>query len=147
MCHLTPDTWHITPDFWHLSHMTFDMWHVTNRRLWTLSRSDEPVTKPPIDDHITKLPVSICPGFPSHCSNRLAKKDKRILFLGNSYTYYNDLPGKIRDWVLVLVLVLVLVQILSVVLFSTPLPGQVRQVAAAAGYKAEVGSNSKGEKL
>jgi len=53
-------------------------------------------------------------GFPTECRDKLDNRDKRILFLGNSYTYYNDLPS------------------------------QVAAVAAAAGYKADVSSNSHG---
>merc|ERR1712106_117195 len=36
-------------------------------------------------------------GFPDSCAPQLAKTDKNILFLGNSYTYYNDLPGMVKS--------------------------------------------------
>eukprot|EP00090_Calanus_glacialis_P001381 TRINITY_DN10982_c0_g1_i5.p1 TRINITY_DN10982_c0_g1~~TRINITY_DN10982_c0_g1_i5.p1 ORF type:complete len:587 (-),score=157.01 TRINITY_DN10982_c0_g1_i5:46-1806(-) len=36
-------------------------------------------------------------GFPESCAEQLSKSHKNILFLGNSYTYYNDLPGMVRD--------------------------------------------------
>ena len=32
-------------------------------------------------------------GFPAHCSAQLAAAHKNILFLGNSYTTTNNLPG------------------------------------------------------
>ena len=34
-------------------------------------------------------------GFPTECRDKLDNRDKRILFLGNSYTYYNDLPSQV----------------------------------------------------
>jgi len=36
-------------------------------------------------------------GFPASCTARLARQDKRILFLGNSYTYGNDLPAMVGN--------------------------------------------------
>merc|ERR1719427_2609811 len=36
-------------------------------------------------------------GFPDSCAARHASTSKNILFLGNSYTYGNDLPGKVRS--------------------------------------------------
>jgi len=36
-------------------------------------------------------------GFPDSCAPQLAKTHKNILFLGNSYTYFNDLPGMVRS--------------------------------------------------
>ena len=36
-------------------------------------------------------------GFPAHCSAQLAAAHKNILFLGNSYTYGNDLPGMVKN--------------------------------------------------
>merc|ERR1711970_25379 len=36
-------------------------------------------------------------GFPDTCAPQLAKTNKNILFLGNSYTYFNDLPGMVRS--------------------------------------------------
>jgi len=34
-------------------------------------------------------------GFPDFCTSQLANTTKNILFLGNSYTYFNDLPGMV----------------------------------------------------
>ena len=36
-------------------------------------------------------------GFPESCAAQHAKTNKNILFLGNSYTYFNDLPGMVRS--------------------------------------------------
>merc|ERR1711915_776381 len=36
-------------------------------------------------------------GFPPECEAQHAKTHKNILFLGNSYTYFNDLPGMVRS--------------------------------------------------
>ena len=36
-------------------------------------------------------------GFPESCASQLVKTNKNILFLGNSYTYFNDLPGMVRS--------------------------------------------------
>jgi hypothetical protein len=36
-------------------------------------------------------------GFPESCAAQLAKTNKNILFLGNSYTYFNDLPGMVKS--------------------------------------------------
>merc|ERR1712227_1184764 len=36
-------------------------------------------------------------GYPDQCAERLARSNKNILFLGNSYTYGNDLPGMVRN--------------------------------------------------
>merc|ERR1711945_89478 len=36
-------------------------------------------------------------GYPDQCAERLARPNKNILFLGNSYTYGNDLPGMVRN--------------------------------------------------
>jgi len=36
-------------------------------------------------------------GFPDTCTPQLAKTHKNILFLGNSYTYFNDLPGMVSS--------------------------------------------------
>ena len=36
-------------------------------------------------------------GYPDSCAERLARDNKNILFLGNSYTYGNDLPGMVRS--------------------------------------------------
>jgi len=36
-------------------------------------------------------------GFPHFCSSQLAKTHKNILFLGNSYTYYNNLPSMVQS--------------------------------------------------
>jgi len=35
--------------------------------------------------------------FPDQCAERLARSHKNILFLGNSYTYGNDLPGMVKN--------------------------------------------------
>merc|ERR1719150_26319 len=35
--------------------------------------------------------------FPTECEDRLARTHKNILFLGNSYTYGNDLPGMVKN--------------------------------------------------
>ena len=35
--------------------------------------------------------------FPDECQERLARAHKNILFLGNSYTYGNDLPGMVKN--------------------------------------------------
>ena len=37
------------------------------------------------------------PGYPSYCKVVHNNPNKNILFLGNSYTYYNDLPGILRN--------------------------------------------------
>merc|ERR1719250_310481 len=34
-------------------------------------------------------------GFPDFCTSLLANTTKNILFFGNSYTYFNDLPGMV----------------------------------------------------
>jgi len=36
-------------------------------------------------------------GYPDSCADRLARSNKNILFIGNSYTYGNDLPGMVRN--------------------------------------------------
>merc|ERR1712168_891379 len=36
-------------------------------------------------------------GYPDSCSDRLARSHKNILFLGNSFTYYHDLPGMVSS--------------------------------------------------
>jgi len=36
-------------------------------------------------------------GYPPYCADQLDKTNKNILFLGNSYTYFNDLPGMVRS--------------------------------------------------
>jgi len=36
-------------------------------------------------------------GYPDSCSDRLARSHKNILFLGNSFTYYHDLPGMVAS--------------------------------------------------
>merc|ERR1711936_39488 len=36
-------------------------------------------------------------GFPDSCAEQHAKTHKNILFLGNSFTYFNDLPGMVRS--------------------------------------------------
>jgi len=39
----------------------------------------------------------VFPGYPEQCKERHNNPNKNILFLGNSYTYYNDLPGMLRN--------------------------------------------------
>ena len=36
-------------------------------------------------------------GYPAHCAAEHAKDHKNILFIGNSYTYGNDLPGMVKN--------------------------------------------------
>merc|ERR1712013_843284 len=36
-------------------------------------------------------------GFPDTCTPQLAKTHRNILFLGNSYTYFNDLPASVKS--------------------------------------------------
>merc|ERR1711973_61048 len=36
-------------------------------------------------------------GYPDSCSDRLARSHKNILFLGNSFTYYHNLPGMVSS--------------------------------------------------
>jgi len=36
-------------------------------------------------------------GYPAQCSDQLNKSNKNILFIGNSYTYGNDLPGMVKS--------------------------------------------------
>ena len=36
-------------------------------------------------------------GYPDICAERLARDNKNILFLGNSYTHGNDLPGMVSS--------------------------------------------------
>ena len=36
-------------------------------------------------------------GFPDYCAAQLNKTHKSILFLGNSYTYFNDLPNMVKQ--------------------------------------------------
>jgi len=36
-------------------------------------------------------------GYPDQCSDQLNKSNKNILFIGNSYTYGNDLPGMVKN--------------------------------------------------
>ena len=36
-------------------------------------------------------------GYPAHCAAELAKDHKNILFIGNSHTYYHDLPGMVAS--------------------------------------------------
>ena len=36
-------------------------------------------------------------GYPAQCSDQLNKSSKNILFIGNSYTYGNDLPGMVKS--------------------------------------------------
>ena len=39
----------------------------------------------------------MCNAYPASCKERHEKKHKNILFLGNSYTYFNDLPGMVKS--------------------------------------------------
>ena len=36
-------------------------------------------------------------GYPDQCSDQINKSNKNILFIGNSYTYGNDLPGMVKS--------------------------------------------------
>ena len=36
-------------------------------------------------------------GYTDQCSDQLNKSNKNILFIGNSYTYDNDLPGMVKS--------------------------------------------------
>jgi len=36
-------------------------------------------------------------GYPDTCAERMARPNKNILFIGNSYTYGNDLPGMVKN--------------------------------------------------
>ena len=36
-------------------------------------------------------------GYPDQCSDQINKSNKNILFIGNSYTYGNDLPGMVKN--------------------------------------------------
>jgi len=51
-------------------------------------------TEPPVfPDNSSK----VFDGYPSQCAVRHNNPNKNILFLGNSYTYYNDLPAMVRS--------------------------------------------------
>ena len=36
-------------------------------------------------------------GFPPECSSQHARTHKNVLFIGNSYTWYNDLSGMVKS--------------------------------------------------
>jgi len=61
---------------------------------WAYCSSDCP-------SDVAPVVAPACPyrqvGFPDSCAARHASTSKNILFLGNSYTYGNDLPGKVRS--------------------------------------------------
>jgi len=51
-------------------------------------------TEPPVfPDNSSK----VFDGYPEQCQVRHNNPNKNILFLGNSYTYFNDLPAMVRD--------------------------------------------------